>query len=678
MGAPMIVGPEILLPGAAAAGGVAWLRHRYRDIPELPTDIPLLDPRDLPEGNFALGLYQHTPATPAGWDWRTCRRVLMEAVWRPWAGGEQHLEILGTTNAGKTELGGLLAATVGERWPGWDLYVGDAMGGEDFTWVKDAGIGVVCRTDASISTMLREAVAEIKRRVEALGDMRVPKYDRQGVKRAVAPKNVRMLTRDQREELGLRPRLYVLDELPAALMREKQRAARLARKKDDESREKLWPIADFLMEFAATGRKVGMHLAALAQRGDADIIEGFTGNLFRARVLIGSTDATAEQMAHSGQAAVWRELAAEAGYEANGLERAMRPAGRALVSGLERRQAALVQVYHFDTDSRSPEWSDYEASRRAAAGAPSAGEPPSPGVSLASVPSRPRPAAARVLSPAPSRARARSEAPGGTLDAPVGDPSPAPPDDPPVRPRGRLGRLAARRVLAAGVWRFVAVPSVTPLDRPSGLRARTFEHYPDVCRACRATDQLEAAHRRARRLRGSDKLRNMMVLCSECHDAMTKAEEHMIAWRRRPWILARRLAVGGWSKRSRLPRSAWPYIGAAAFLLGLMTDRWQGWAFLLALGLTAGLFVAKVVVFSKIPAVGQLAIIRSNRTAADLLQRRARARAREGGSSFVDAQADASSAIEFGWATLKSGVVGASVAYLAGVYGPGLMAGFLF
>jgi len=667
------LGPEVTIPAAAAAGGVLYLRRRYRAIPDLPSSVRLTDPVPSPEGVFYLGIYQHTPATPSRWDWHTQRRELARAAWRPWDGGEQHLEILGTTNAGKTEAGGLLAATVGQ-WPGWDLFIGDGMGGEDFTWAKDARLGVVCRTDASISKMLAEAVREIERRVAALGNVRVPRTDSTGIQRAVAPKNVRMLTRAQREKFGLRPRLYVLDELPALLLREKARASRLSRKKTDEqSQERRYPILEYLMQFAAQARKVGIHIAALAQRNDAEILDGFTGSLFRARVLIGSTDQVAETMAHGGQASVWKELAAEAGYESDGLERAMRPAGRALVSGIERRPAALVQLYHFDTDTRAPTMADWETSQAPPAPAPDPPSPVPPSAHPASSPSRPLPVLSLVGSAVPGLARARSEAPGVTLAEPVSPPTLTPLEPSPDRPRGRLGRFLARRLLALSVWRYVLFPTVTPLARPYGLRDRVGELYGTACACCRAPGRWEAAHRRARRLRGSDDLKNMMPLCLECHDLMSKAEDHMIAWRRRPLIVARRLVVGGWSRRSRMPHSLWPYVGAACFGLGLLTDQWKTEAAIVGAAFAFGPPVIEFVLLSRFKALGPMLVVRSNRSTAEVLQRRARAQAREGRGTFMDAKADASAAAEYGWSMLRASIIGMSGAYLLGVFGPGLV-----
>lgn len=679
------LGPEFLIPAAAAGGGAAYLRRRYRTIPDLPISIRPPDLSGVPEGVFPLGVYQHTPAHPARWSWRTRSRELLQACWRPWDGGEQHIEVLGTTNAGKTETGGMLVETVA-GWSGWDLFVGDGMGGNDFTYVLDSGLGVVCSTDASISTMLAEAVREIRRRLERLRDVRVPLTDSNGVMRAVPPKNVRQLTRAQRDEFGVRPRLYVLDELPALLMREKQRGqAKITRRKDESDeayaarrRANRIPILEHLMEFAATGRKVGMHIAALAQRADADLLDGFTGNLFRARVLVGSTDQVAESMAHSGQAAVWRELAAATGYEADGLERALRPAGRALVSGLERRPAALVQLYHFDSLTRNTPWSDYTVPQLPAAPAPTLPDPSAPEASPASIPADARPVLPPFGPPGPARPPTRSEAPGATATLPaLAAELPPLPVDPPVRPRGRLGRFLARRVLSLGVWRWVLVPSVTPGPRMAGLRARVAEHYGDVCSCCRASGRWEAAHRRARRLRGRDELKNMMPLCVECHDVMTKAENHMIAWRRRPWIVARRMVLGAWSARSRIPRRAWVYVAGACFATGLVTDRWAMQALLLAVGLTVGLALFQIWLFTKVKGAGQLVEIHATRSAAQTIARHERARARGGRGTFMDAKADASAAVEYGWATLKTGVVGMSLAYLAGVYGPGLLAAWL-
>lgn len=337
-----------------------------------------------------------------------------ECVWDPWGGGEQHLAILGTTGSGKTVAARLLATSAKELW-GWQVWAADgAKGGIDFAFMRDAGIGKVV-TKGAIPKLFAELAAEIERRAALLDSIRVPRTDeRTGIEYAVAPGSLRDLTPLERERYGLVPVFALVDELPVLLDHE-----------DPKKRE----ISRPLMTILATGRFTGIHLCLLLQRADAEMFKsgGRLMNLVRARVLAGSTDQVSESMAHGASSmSVWSELMGAAGFEPDGMERALRPAGRAFVSGLSDHAPGLVQLYRFDSITRymtMPDWRDKQAAA-APEPEPSPPSPPDPSLAVGSAGADASPPLIQVVDSVRSSDYAQPARRGAPRD-------PGSPDDPP-------------------------------------------------------------------------------------------------------------------------------------------------------------------------------------------------------------------------------------------------------
>lgn len=332
-----------------------WARNAPRR-EKFPTELWVDDPPVTDEGVFEIGHYLPDAGEPC--------------LWAPWDGGEQHLGIFGTTGSGKTVTARVLAATAFENW-GWDTVAIDgAKDGLDFAFMDDSKIGRVIRAE-EIATELTAIADEVERRARAFHKIRVPRKDRKGVKRAVVPPNLRFLTPAERERYGFKPMVVIIDEAAIMLAREKSTPAppaRRSRKKKADEEETPEPVTSrnpielAMLRIAAAGRFAGIHLVCIMQRGDADLLKGFIGNLLRARVLVGSTDQTAEAMAHGASTMnVWQEVMGAEGWEPDGMERALRPPGRAFVSGLAPRLPGLVQLYRFDSDSRFRRWTDDDA-----------------------------------------------------------------------------------------------------------------------------------------------------------------------------------------------------------------------------------------------------------------------------------------------------------------------------
>lgn len=396
----------------AGAAGIAALAVRARRREAFPTDLPVYDPLPTEEGVFDLGVY--VPDVNG----EPC-------LWKPWDGGEQHIGVFGTTNAGKTVVARLLAVTAKENW-GWEVVALDgAKGGIDFTFMEDAKIGRVVSKQDEIVDALDVIADAIETRAATLRGVRVPRPDPDGVMRAVVPQNLRELTKAERERYGLLPTLVVVDELAILLANEKAAPAvkGAARR----------PIHDAILRITAAGRFVGIHFAAIMQRGDVDLLSGFIGSLLRARVLVGTTDQTAEQMAHgAASVAIWKELMGADGWEPDGMERALRPPGRAFVSGLARRAPGLAQMHRFDPITRAPLWDEWdgpsEPAPPAAPDDPASPDEPSSGVVRSSGAAKPT---LRVV-PRSVRGADYAEDAGGRM----------PPANPPSRPsRGRLRRV---------------------------------------------------------------------------------------------------------------------------------------------------------------------------------------------------------------------------------------------
>jgi hypothetical protein len=349
----MLRDPAFVILLLACACAYVWSKRGRKQRDPFPTELFIRDPIPSREGRFVLGI--HLPDVGPRQE---------QFVFDPWEGkGEQHLAMFGTTGSGKTLAARLLAVTAKENWD-WRVIAADgAKGGIDFTFMEDSNLGLVV-TKGAIPTMLAEQAKEIERRAALLDTIRVGRVDEEtGIEYADAPSSLRDLKPDERERYGLKPTLVIIDELAILLAEEKGRKGE--------------PISGPLRKIAATGRFAGIHLVCIMQRGDADLLDGFIGNLLRARMLIGSTDQTAESMAHgSSSMAVWAEMMGAAGYEPNGMERALRPAGRAFVSGLSSHAPGLVQLYRFKSLNRHMTMTAWRAKQAALASVEPT--PPSP------------------------------------------------------------------------------------------------------------------------------------------------------------------------------------------------------------------------------------------------------------------------------------------------------------
>lgn len=334
--------PENITLAGACVGAYAYAKRRKVHDP-FPAELWVDDPPRTDEGIFEIGRYLPDDGEPC--------------VWAPWDGGEQHLGIFGTTGSGKTVTARILATTAKENW-GWDVIAIDgAKDGLDFAFMEDANIGRVIPTE-DIAIELTAIADEVDRRGREFRNIRVKRTDRRGREVAAIPPNLRFLSARERERFGFRPMLALADE--AAIMLAREKATPSATPKKGEAAVPRNPIELALLRIAAAGRYAGIHLAAILQRGDAELLKGFIGNLLRARILIGATDQVAESMAHSASTMnLWRELMVADGWEPDGMERALRPPGRAFVSGLAARAPGLVQLYRFDHDSRFMSWDEH-------------------------------------------------------------------------------------------------------------------------------------------------------------------------------------------------------------------------------------------------------------------------------------------------------------------------------
>ena len=539
--------PLVLTGAAGAAGWAAWrVRQKRRRRNQYPTNLPITDPLPSREGVFRLG---HVLPDEG-----------RECVWAPWEDGEQHLGIFGTTNSGKSVLARNIITTAAELW-GWDVKVADGTKrGIDFTFVKDSGLGLIV-TKGAVPVLLKEIADEIERRAEILDNVRVPQTDDGGIVRAVAPSNLRDIPKADRNRMGLQPTLLVIDELAALLAQE-------------DTKKK--PISGPLLRIAAAGRFVGIHLVGIMQRGDADLLSGFIGNLIRARILVGSTDQTAEQMAHGSSVKVWEEMASAAGYAPDGLERAMRPKGRALVSGLADAPTQLVQLYRFDPITRWMPMDEYLAKhappRSEADPSPDAdSDRPDPSGDAAS----PGPHLRLV---APSTVASSDLAPFGEGGAPSASPASGAPavgsDRASGAPRRGPVAVAARRfMLRLAAWRWLFAPLVPDPTRDPSLRDRVLERDGGVCSVCGEAAPWHAEHTRPLGLGGRDELANLTTMCVPDHRRKTKAERRVVAIKKR------------WRKRTgfrgRFPRPpAWQVAGVACLAAGAVDGRWVGHAVL--------------------------------------------------------------------------------------------------
>lgn len=356
----VLTDPWNLALAGACAGVYAWARRAKRPDP-FPDELWVDDPPMTNEGVFEIGRYLPDHGEPC--------------VWAPWDGGEQHLGIFGTTGSGKTVTARIIAATAKENWD-WDVVAIDgAKDGLDFAFMEDAQMGRVIPTE-DIAIELTAIADEVERRGREFHNIRVKRPSRTGGPDVAAiPPNLRFLSPSERRRFGFKPMAVIIDE--GAIMLAVEKATPAPPVKKGEQAPPRNPIELALLRIAASGRFAGIHLVFIMQRGDAELLKGFIGNLLRARVLIGATDQTAEGMAHSASTMnLWRELMVADGWEPDGMERALRPPGRAFVSGLASRAPGLVQLYRFDHDSRFMSWDEYRARGGSGPDDPPASPPP--------------------------------------------------------------------------------------------------------------------------------------------------------------------------------------------------------------------------------------------------------------------------------------------------------------
>lgn len=607
----------LALSGIATSGYVrlsgGWARRRERASVRLmeervrrgylPSDIPLADPLPTVEGCFRLGVY-----LGGG-----------EASWYPWGGGEQHIWILGTTNAGKSVTAhGLVVQAIEAM--GWLVKVADGKGGNDFQWVADAYSreqAVVCKRPGSIATLFKEMAREVQRRSERFEGLRVPREDDAGVLRALPPMNVREFSSEERERYGFQPILFVIDELAKLLVAEA--GAPLPPKVKGVQPPRPTPILDALTTIAAVGRSVGVHIAAIQQRGDASILPGFVANLLAARVLVGATSRIAESMALDDAGAQFLYEAAEAmGHPPEVLERSLRPPGRAVVSGIENHPPALIHIRRFQTISRAPTWEQWSAEHPGAeppAAPPAVDSPPTalrPAVPLdgSGTPATGEPyalgAAADASAPraAPTAAGSTSSLSFGEGESPTptapheatAHPAPtltvaAPPSPPPLpigKPRRPAAVVARRLRMRAAVWRRLLSPMTPDPPRNTALRAAVLRRDGGVCRVCGVLDlEWAADHPHALFLGGADVMANLQTLCLDCHRIKTREETRLRAWRRRRLRLSVENRLRRWWRR--LP--PWARVGLAVWLVGMAApDRWWKLSGVVLLFLTVGIW----------------------------------------------------------------------------------------
>ncbi|MGE4177977.1 MAG: FtsK/SpoIIIE domain-containing protein [Thermoleophilia bacterium] len=484
---------------------------------------PIDEPLPGSEGVFRLGV-----TTDPG------PRDDYELQWRPWDGDPPHILFAGSTGSGKSEAGRLVVATALRD--GWDVEIIDLKGSTEYHPLP------VHDTPQAARDCLARLIAEIRRRGELLRDVVNPVLGADGRVKDGRHRNFRDVPEEVRD--GLRPRLVLLDE--AALLR-------LPGTADERDRKAGERAVMFLQAATALTRSLGIHLAILVQRPDADLLPGFLRNNVQARVLFGGNDEEAQRMT-VGPAAMTQGLVES--------DPSDRPPGRCVAADVGGPGARLAHGYLLheaallrDLDGAGPAAAPADADARGGppltvsvddpprSGSPTSGGPPPHG----SVAAGSRRGVATFGGP--------PGAPAASLPSGGSPPSPASPSLP-VRLRAPI----ARACLRASAWRLLIAagrPNTAP--RPHGLRDRVLERRPSRCAACGTTvGPFDVEHWRPRRAGGSDRLRNLWVCCTRCHAAKSSEEALVFAWRGR---LDPRACA-------RVPAWAWAAAGASA--LGLI------------------------------------------------------------------------------------------------------------
>jgi hypothetical protein len=485
---------------------------------ELGASYPIPGPLPSEEGVFRLGVT--TDPGPRG-DY--------ELRWQPWDGDPPHILYAGATGSGKTDGGRLLIAHALD-W-GWDVEIIDLKGSTEYHPHP------VHDTPAAARDCLHRALRDIRERGALLRDTPREVVGPDGRVYDGRPRTFRQVPEDHRD--GLRTRLILIDE--AALLRLGNGASAQDRKAGDEAVRHLQAVT-------ALGRSLGVHLAILVQRPDADLLPGFLKNNVQARVLFGPSDPEAQRMV-VGAAATTQQV-----LESDPTDR---PPGRCLAADVGGPGARLAHGYLLHEaallaprDAAATDSSPAEAGGSVGAATSSR----TPAVPAPSSPWSAGGSADRGYLPASLGVRSGDYVPSaptspGRSAAPAASPPATPGSSGSVRIRGAFVRAYLR--LAA--WRLVVVPRrPNPKPRPTGLRGRVLASRRHRCAACGATGvPLEVEHWRPRAWGGSDRMRNLWLACTRCHAA--KSNEEALVARVQARMRVRALVA-------RVPAWAWLFL----------------------------------------------------------------------------------------------------------------------
>lgn len=507
---------------AAAVGNARRRRSRHNERMrayrmsrgELGTRYPIPAPLPSEEGVFRLGVT--TDAGPRG---------DFELRWQPWDGDPPHILYAGATGSGKTDGGRLLIASA-LTW-GWDVEIIDLKGSTEYHPLP------IHDTINAARSCLARALRDIRERGAVLRDTPREVVGPDGRVYDGRPRTFRQVPEGDR--VGLRIRLILIDE--AALLRLGNGSTTQERKAGDEAVRHLQAVT-------ALGRSLGVHLAILVQRPDADLLPGFLKNNVQARVLFGPSDPEAQRMVIGAAATTQQVLESDPTDRPPGrcLAADVGGPGARLAHGYLLHEAALLRPRDAAGTSSSPAEAGESVGAAASSRPPAVPAPSSPRSSGGSADRGYLPAS---LAPSIRDSVSSGGSPGRSA-APAASPPASPGSSGSVRARGPFVRAFLR--LAA--WRLVVVPRrPNPPPRPSGLRSRVLASRRHRCAACGATDvQLHVEHWRPRAWGGSDRMRNLWLACTRCHAAKTN-EEALVARvqaRVRPRALIARVPAWAW------------------------------------------------------------------------------------------------------------------------------------
>ena len=162
-----------------------------------------------------------------------------EVLWKP--AEVPHLLVSGATQGGK---GGVLRlAAVQALSSGWDVLVANPKMSGEFGWIKQHYVKVVADLD-DILGVVRGLFDEVQRRQRLVDEANVASW----------------VKLDNRQGLGWKPKLFIVDEAAVLLT---------PNKANKEMAAKQTEIGDLLARMAMIGRAVGVHLILATQRPDA-------------------------------------------------------------------------------------------------------------------------------------------------------------------------------------------------------------------------------------------------------------------------------------------------------------------------------------------------------------------------------------------------------------------------